>query len=131
MRDRLWVLAGLALFLVGFSYPMWHNLMAGTRSSPPLLLVPAHETECVAPTDYMRTSHMKLLLDWRNRVVRDDEHTYVSPSGKVFEMSLTKTCLSCHDKAQFCDQCHAYSGVRTPNCWSCHVDPTLAQRSTP
>lgn len=131
MRDRFWILTGLILFLIGVTYPMWHNLRAGTRSAPPVLPLPAHEPECVAPAEYMRTSHMKLLLDWRDRVVRDDEHEYVSPSGKVYDMSLTGTCLSCHDKAEFCDQCHTYAGVRTIACWNCHLAPTAAKRSAP
>jgi len=79
--------------------------------------------ECVASTEYMRASHMDLLNEWRDEVVREGNRIYTSPNGKEFEMSLTKTCTNCHyNKKEFCDQCHDYLGV-TPYCWDCHVEP--------
>ena len=130
MRDRLWVIAGLFLFLGFVTYPMWHDLVAHTASTPPQLVLPAHEKQCVAPVSYMRTSHMKLLLDWRQSVVREDKQKYVAFNGKVYKMSLSGTCLKCHDRQQFCVRCHDYAGVRTPYCWNCHLDPGQVKRST-
>jgi hypothetical protein len=79
--------------------------------------------QCVMPTEYMRAEHMQLLDLWRHSVVRNAERVYVNPSGKEFTMSLSNTCLDCHNnKADFCDKCHAYASV-TPYCWDCHVDP--------
>jgi hypothetical protein len=129
MRDRVWIIAGLCLFLGAVTYPVWHGLEADTTSKLPDLVLPAHEKQCVAPLSYMRTSHMKLLLDWRYSVVREDKSKYVAFNGKVYDMNLTGTCLKCHEKKNFCDRCHAYAGVRTPYCWECHVDSALAQRS--
>jgi [DsrC]-trisulfide reductase subunit J len=129
MRDRVWIIAGLALFLGAVTYPVWHSLQAHTASQPPTLELPKNEKDCVAPVSFMRTSHMKLLLDWRQSVVRDDHRKFEAYDGKVYEMSLTKTCLGCHNKQAFCDRCHAYAGVATPYCWQCHVDPTVARRS--
>jgi [DsrC]-trisulfide reductase subunit J len=129
MRDRLWIIAGLFLFLGLITYPAWHDLAARTTSKGPDLVLPANEKDCVAPVSYMRTSHMKLLLTWRDEVVRHDQHTYTSFDGKVYSMSLSGTCLRCHNKERFCDRCHSYVGVSTPYCWNCHVDPALAQRS--
>jgi hypothetical protein len=128
MRDRAWIIAGLLLFLGVITYPFWHGVEARATSQPPVLVLPAHEKECVAPISYMRTSHMKLLLDWRNSVVRNDQRKYVSYDGKVYDMSLTGTCMKCHEKKGFCDRCHEYAGVGTPYCWNCHVDPALAER---
>ena len=128
MRDRIWIFAGLILFLGVFTYPVWHDLKVQATSKPPVLVIPAHEKECVAPVDYMRTSHMQLLLDWRQRVVREEQLRYTAFNGKVYDMSLTRTCMKCHEKKGFCDQCHTYAGVSTPYCWECHVDPALAQR---
>lgn len=128
MRDRYWIIAGLFLFLGVITYPVWHNLEARTTVQPPELVLPQHEKDCVAPISYMRTSHMKLLLDWRNRVVREDQRKYVAYDGKVYDMNLTGTCMKCHEKKGFCDRCHNYAGVRAPYCWNCHVDPALAER---
>ncbi len=80
------------------------------------------QKECVNTAEYMRTSHMDLLNDWRDKVVRENIR-FTSINGKKTEMSLTKTCMSCHsNKEQFCDQCHNYLEV-TPYCWDCHVEP--------
>jgi len=126
MRDRIWIIAALIVFVGLVTYPAWRSLEARTTSRPPTLLLPKLEKECVAPTPYMRSSHMKLLLDWRDSVVRDGQRQYLAFNGKTYEMSLTGTCLKCHDKQAFCDRCHDYAGVPTPYCWDCHVDPKLA-----
>jgi hypothetical protein len=130
MRDRGLIYLGLLVFLGLITFPAWRDLAAGTTSRGPEPVLPAHEKQCVAPLSYMRTSHMNLLMDWRNEVVRDDKHEYKAFNGKTYRMNLTETCLTrCHtNKAEFCDRCHNYAGV-TPYCWECHVDPSLARRS--
>jgi hypothetical protein len=71
----------------------------------------------------MRATHMEMLDEWRDRVVREGERMYQASDGKSYEMSLTHTCLECHsNKAEFCDACHNYTAV-TPYCWDCHIDP--------
>jgi hypothetical protein len=83
------------------------------------------------PVEYMRTSHMDLLIDWRDRVVRENVRTWSAPDGRTHPIGLTGTCLRCHaSKAEFCDRCHTYAGV-APSCWDCHVDPASLERSTP
>jgi [DsrC]-trisulfide reductase subunit J len=129
MRDRVWIMAGLVLFLGTVTYPVWHSLEAHTTPNPPALILPAHEKECVAPINYMRKYHMQLLLDWRQNVVRNDNRKYVAFDGKIYDMNLTGTCMKCHEKEGFCDRCHTYAGVSTPYCWECHVDPALVKRS--
>jgi hypothetical protein len=77
----------------------------------------------VADTEYMRTEHMQLVMDWRDEAVREMDRVYVSEDGRRFNKSMTGTCLGCHtDKAAFCDRCHDYLGVK-PYCWDCHVVP--------
>lgn len=128
MRDRGVILGGLVLFLTLVAFPVWYNRAAGTLATPPQLERPAGASACVAPVEYMRASHMDLLMDWRERVVRRQERTFVAFDGKSYAMSLTRTCLQCHaNKAGFCDRCHDYAGVQVA-CWSCHVDPRLAPR---
>jgi [DsrC]-trisulfide reductase subunit J len=120
VRNRILTLAGLALFVALATWPAWHALAWSVRPAPTLAR-PVGATECVAPTAYMRASHMKLLIEWRDRVVRDGVRTYTDRDGRVVTMSLSKTCLgSCHaDKTKFCDRCHDYAGVK-PTCWDCH-----------
>jgi [DsrC]-trisulfide reductase subunit J len=129
VRDRAWILIGLAAFLVLLTFPVWSSFRARAGLKGPELALPAHEKDCVMPARYMTTSHMKLLLQWRKEVVREDIHSFRAYDGKVYNMALTGTCLNCHEKAKFCDRCHTYMGVSTPYCWNCHVDPALARRS--
>ncbi len=128
MYDASKIVAGLAVFVVLATSPLWYNaLSAAPPDAPELQQPPNGSTECVEATDYMRANHMDLLDQWRDSVVREDVRTYTSEmSGKTFNMSLSDTCLDCHsDKKQFCDACHTYSAV-DPYCWDCHVIPEEA-----
>ena len=122
MRDRPLIVAGLLLFLGGFSFPLWHGLAKTTPPTAPAIQLPVAQKQCVAPLAYMRSSHMRLLIDWREQVVRQDQRQYHAFNGKVYDKSLTRTCLEqCHtDKAKFCDRCHTYAGVSGPYCFDCH-----------
>ncbi len=123
MRDRGLILGCLAIFVGLVTSPMWFNLAAGTSPKGPELKLPTKEKHCVAPVEYMRTSHMELLASWREEVVRRSGRTFVAYDGTTYNMSLTQTCLKCHgSKADFCDRCHEYAGV-APYCWDCHIDP--------
>jgi len=123
MRDRVLIFAGLVVLVGSFTFPFWQPVGARSAASGPELELPADAEHCVAPLDYMRSSHMQLLHEWRDDVVRNQQRDYLAYDGQVFEMSLTKTCLGqCHtSREEFCDSCHAYAAVPTPNCWSCHL----------
>ena len=123
MSDALKIIAGLVIFLVIVTSPMWYHLVSGTTPDAPELEMPVDAKECVEATAYMRTYHMDMLNEWRDDVVRDGDRTHVSPDGVEYDKSLSRTCMSCHsDKEKFCDRCHDYAGV-TPYCWDCHVEP--------
>ena len=125
MYDSGKILLGLLIFIGLFTFPIWYDLASGKAVNKPNVILPTNEDikECVASTEYMRESHMDLLNEWRDLVVREEKRIYTSPSGKEFEMSLSNTCTNCHsNKEQFCDRCHDYLGV-TPYCWNCHVEP--------
>ncbi|MGE5198750.1 MAG: sulfate reduction electron transfer complex DsrMKJOP subunit DsrJ [Rhodospirillaceae bacterium] len=126
MRDRPLILGGLALCLAAVTWPVW-RAVASAPSPPPALQRPAGASRCVAPTGFMRASHMTLLAGWRDRVVRDGVRSYVDDDGREVTMSLSQTCVgACHaDKAKFCDRCHDYAGV-TVTCWNCHDAPPPA-----
>ncbi len=129
MRDRGFILGGLGLFLILVTLPVWYNLATETASRAPELARPAGEKNCVAPVAYMRTSHMELLIAWRDQVVRQHARNFTAFDGRTYTMSLTQTCLKCHtNRAEFCDRCHGYAGV-APVCWDCHIDPKLVRES--
>ena len=97
MRERVLIGTGLALFLALFTYPVWWAAASGTRAAAPQLQLPQHASACVAPASFMRASHMQLLSSWRNDAVRRGVHKFRSPDGRVYDVSLSGTCLGqCH-----------------------------------
>ena len=128
MYDASKIVAGLAVFVVLATSPLWFNQISSASAEKPELTAPANgSTQCVEATDYMRANHMELLDQWRDTVVRENRRTYTSElNGKEFEMSLQNTCLDCHsNKSTFCDSCHNYTAIQ-PYCWDCHVAPEEA-----
>ena len=133
MRDRSLIYGGLLIFLAIITFPFTYNLATGKTAASPELKLPEREKQCVAPVDYMRSSHMQLLMDWREKSVRENLRTYTAFDGRSYDISLTGTCLTqCHKtKAEFCDRCHTYEGVQGPYCMDCHIDPQQTQGSRP
>ena len=124
MHDAGKIIVGLVIFLVLVTYPVWYNAASGRATYVPDLQYPTESTACVMPTDFMKSSHMDLLDQWRDEVVREGDRIFAAADGMTYEKSLTNTCLGCHtNKAEFCDKCHDYLAVGTPTCWECHVDP--------
>jgi hypothetical protein len=123
MYDGGKILVGLIIFLALITSPIWYHAVQG---KPPVIPDPKIITDakqCVEPTPYMKTNHMTLLNEWRDQVVRQGVRYTRAIDGKVYEMSLSNTCMNCHsNKSEFCDQCHAYMDVN-PYCWDCHVEP--------
>ena len=130
------VIAGVVIFLVIITIPLWKNLGKTVAAPAPKLDTPAiqklaeKDKKCVMPTEWMRANHMQMLVDWRENVVRTNEQKVttsrgrecVAPDGKQYLASLTNTCMECHsNRAQFCDQCHNYVAV-APNCFGCHLE---------
>ncbi|MFH1740361.1 MAG: sulfate reduction electron transfer complex DsrMKJOP subunit DsrJ [bacterium] len=123
MYDSGKIIPGIIIFFCLITFPVWYNLASG-KAAPfeePKIITDAKE--CVESKEYMRHSHMDLLNQWRDAVVREDKRVYVSQGGKEYMMSLSNTCMDCHsNKTDFCDQCHNYMEVR-PYCWDCHIEP--------
>ena len=123
MKDKNKILAGLVVFLAAITLPFWFN-MGKAAPAPELELTAKAKAAktCVMPTEFMKAEHMQLLDVWRHNVTRNGERAFVNAEGKLFNMSLSNTCLDCHsNKEQFCDRCHNYASVR-PYCWDCHID---------
>ena len=127
MNDKKWIILGLVIFLGLLTFPLWYNFVikAGTAAPAPTPVLSEKAKaakECVMSKDFMIRDHMKLLDQWRLTVVRDGRREFVNEQGKVFNMSLSNTCLDCHaNKAEFCDKCHNYASV-SPYCFDCHID---------
>jgi len=133
VNDRPYIVTGLIVFIVFVTTPIWHGLAARNAAfSAPEIKLPKTEKQCVAPASYMRASHMQLLDIWREDVVDGQKRQYVAYNSKVYDKSLTRTCLGCHgSRKEFCDRCHNYNGVAALNCWDCHNDASAAARITP
>jgi len=125
MGDRGKIVIGLAVFVILITYPFWGRLTAlgEVQTAQPELEYPADAEACVEDTPYMTANHMDLLNDWRDQFVREGVVEYTAASGEVFDISLTKTCLNCHEnRDNFCTRCHDYANV-SPTCWECHTTP--------
>lgn len=122
MYDGSKILAGIAVFLAVALLPVWHNALVAAGPRPQLKL-PPEQKQCVDSAVVMRASHMDVLDQWRDAVVREGQRQTTTPTGMQVSMSLTKTCMNCHsNKKEFCDACHNYLAV-APSCWQCHVEP--------
>ncbi len=130
LYDGWKILVGIIVFIGFFTLPFWLNLFSAQSKIKPKLTYPTDARKCVEEKNYMNHYHMNLLNYWRDSVVRMNiryiirNGTILTHNGQKLEMSLTMTCLKCHnDKRNFCDQCHNYLDVK-PYCWDCHVQPS-------
>lgn len=125
MYNKGMVIAGLIIFVLLVTFPIWFNrLDAGPMPKPEL--PPGGEKECVAPAAVMRDTHMQLLNEWRDDVTRNSNREVIVVAGKEYGKGLQLACMDCHsNKEKFCDSCHDYAAVQ-PTCWDCHISPTEA-----
>jgi len=123
MYDGGKVIVGLGIFVAVATFPIWFAAASGPAGPVPEPKLPDGGGSCIESTQFMRDSHMELLNEWRDSVVRDNKREYVAQDGQRWEMSLSRTCMSCHtSRTEFCTACHTKLGVE-PTCWSCHVQP--------
>jgi hypothetical protein len=121
MYDSGKVFIGLAVFITLILFPIWFNF--GGAETLPNPQLPKDYKQCVESVDFMRSSHMKLLNQWRDEVVRSGKREFIEIAGQKHEKSLQNGCMKCHtSKVKFCDQCHNYAAVN-PYCWDCHIQP--------
>jgi hypothetical protein len=126
MNDMPKIIIGLVIFLMLIGFPIWYNVANDKAGYVPDMELPDTADQCVRDTEWMRTNHMDLLNDWRDLVVRDQQRFEANQVSQQMEMSLSNTCMDCHDnKSTFCDRCHNYMGVQ-PYCWDCHLEPEEA-----
>src|SRR3989304_1924402 len=94
MSDRGLIVGGLVLFLALVTLPLWFNVAAGTTSKLPELTLPEGK-DPFGTAEYMRASHMDLLMTWRDEVVRNQERTAGGLDGRPNANSTTGTCKPC------------------------------------
>lgn len=119
------VIIGIIIFVVIFSSPFWLGWIGQDYTKTGVVL-PKNETTCIENTEFMRAQHMRLLNEWRDQALREENRVYVSAlTGKKFNISLQNTCTSsgCHNNyKEFCEKCHVANSVY-PYCWTCHIIP--------
>ena len=127
MYNKGLIISGLIIFGLLVTFPVWFNrLDAGPMPKPEL--PPGGEKQCVAPAAEMRDTHMQLLNEWRDDVLRNADRVAVTVDGKEYRKGLQTACMQCHsNKEKFCDSCHDYAAVQ-PTCWDCHLTPVEAAK---
>ncbi|MGB3225153.1 MAG: sulfate reduction electron transfer complex DsrMKJOP subunit DsrJ [Desulforhopalus sp.] len=126
MYNKGTIIPGLIIFVLFVTFPLWFNAFSTASTVPKTELPPGGEKQCVAPVDEMRASHMVMLNEWRDDVLREGDRVAVTVAGKEYRKGLQMACMECHtNKEQFCDSCHEYVSVK-PYCWECHLTPTVA-----
>ncbi|MEL1134682.1 sulfate reduction electron transfer complex DsrMKJOP subunit DsrJ [Desulfitobacterium sp. THU1] len=133
MHRKRKIILGLIIFSALAALPFLYNLGRENKGPNTSITTPRIQelgvTQCIESTEYMRANHMKLLVDWRDDVVRNGDRTYVNSRGESYQKSLD-TCLDCHHdpnlntEEQFCVKCHNYSSVQ-PDCRQCHTWPGI------
>ncbi len=126
MYNKGTVIAGLVIFVVLVTSPIWYNGLTADPMPEPEL-PPGGEKECVLPASEMRDKHMQLLNEWRDDVLRNGNRVIIEVDGKKYRKGLQLACMQCHsNKEKFCDTCHDYASVK-PYCWDCHLSPKEAE----
>lgn len=122
------VIIGIVIFVAIFSSPFWTSWLGQDYTKTGAVL-PAGEKNCIENTEFMRAQHMRLLDEWRDSALREENRVYQSAlDGRIWVISLQNTCLKCHSNyAEFCEKCHVANSVY-PYCWTCHIIPTEGKR---
>jgi hypothetical protein len=119
------VVAALATALAtGWAISQERGALAGRVPKP--AITQAKGDKCVEPVDFMRRSHMEVLLHQRDRTMHEGIRT---------KSHSLKGCVECHaspttgsvaaEKSDFCQSCHGYAAVKI-DCFECHASKPQA-----
>lgn len=81
------VIVGIIIFVVLFTSPFWVSLLGKNYTSTGVVL-PKDEKECIENVVFMRDQHMRLLNEWRDEALRNENRIYVASNGKKWAISL-------------------------------------------
>lgn len=117
------IVTGIIIFLIVFTSPFWLGWFGQDYKKTGVVILPGEKT-CIEETEWMRANHMRLLDEWRDQALREENREYQSAlTGEKFLISLQRTCMKCHSNySEFCERCHVANSVY-PYCWSCHIKP--------
>ena len=117
------IIIGIAIFVIVFTTPFWLSWIGQDYTKTGVHILPG-ETQCIENTEFMRADHMRLLNEWRDTALREENREYISAlNGKRWVISLQNTCMKCHSNySEFCEKCHIANSVY-PYCWTCHIIP--------
>ena len=87
MYDSGKIITGLAIFVLLTISPLLFNAIGG-EGHIPNPEKPVGKKQCVQDTQFMRTSHMQLLNEWRDEVVRTGDRQYQIVDGVKYQKSL-------------------------------------------
>jgi len=90
-----------------------------SRVAKPVVLI-ERPGKCVEATEVMRRDHMTLLLEQRDRTMRDGVRTKPHSLAGCVECHASSKTGSVLGPQGFCESCHAYAGVRL-DCFECHA----------
>ena len=129
-KRRLAVVVPVVIIVLPLIYSVgaWAVSLAG--ADEPFLEMPDPQfTECVRDTEYMRFSHMTLLMNARDEAIRDGNRgdiglSRLKPEAGVITASSGNPdrtyCSDCHtSRENFCNQCHNAVNLYL-DCFSCH-----------
>jgi hypothetical protein len=123
MYNKGTIIPGLIIFVLFVTFPLWFNAFSTAASTVPKPELPLGS--CIAPAAEMRASHMVILNEWRDDVLRNGDRVTVTVNGKQYRKGLQMACMQCHsNKEKFCDSCHEYASVK-PYCWDCHLTQSV------
>lgn len=117
------IIIGIAIFVIIFTTPFWLSWIGQDYTKTGVQILPG-ETQCIENREFMRADHMRLLNEWRDTALREENREYISAlNGKRWVISLQNTCMKCHSNySEFCEKCHIANSVY-PYCWTCHIIP--------
>jgi hypothetical protein len=90
MYDGGKIITGLVIALAFLTFPFWWN--KGQAAQPKPVPVITDQTKamgpCIQPKEKMITTHMQILDDWRNKVVRDAQRYEAQYAPKTREPEM-------------------------------------------
>ncbi|MCI5212204.1 MAG: cytochrome C [Candidatus Electrothrix sp. ATG2] len=127
MYDSGKIIAGLVIFVVLITFPVWYNNLIGDVEAIPAVtdtelseamfqgITFPNDAKHALSTAEMRSTHMQMLETIHAKAMADGYTP--EKDGKKKSMQ----CMMCHGtKEKFCDSCHVHAAVETTDCWSCH-----------
>ncbi len=123
MYDSGKIIAGLAIFILLITFPIWYNNLGTVSAAPGKdskltedmfqgIRFP-NDARHALTSEEMRATHMNMLKDIHAKV------TGYNPAKDGLKEQMS--CVMCHGStAQFCTSCHDYVSVAPVNCADCH-----------